>query len=414
MGNNIKKRNLNLLGYFLLWPGWLFFSSIINFRANWAKNAMWLFIVFFGFTFIAREGNDSSRYIIWFEEIHDSRIGFLEFFKLLYASDTNYVDVFQPLLTFFVAKLTGDSRILFAVFGFVFGFFYTRNIWFLIEKTDKKYNVYALIPIISFSLIVPFWAINGIRFWTATMVFFYGIIRFLTDEKKNGFWIAALSFLVHFSFFFPVLVFLLYRLLGSKTKVFLVFFLSTSFVSEINVPVLRNFLTANTPAVFHNRIEGYTQDEKVARFQEGGPSDINWYAVWYRKALNIAFNVLLILIFFKEKEVWVKRRSLLRLFSFLLLFGGFANLGSLIPSVSRFITVSNLFSAAFLFFVFSEIRAKTITRQVYNILLPAFALFLVVAIRTGFDNTSILAFIANPIIAPFINNEFALIDLIKN
>ena len=40
-------------------------------------------------------------------------------------------------------------------------------------------------------------------------------------------------------------------------------------------------------------------------------------------------------------------------------------------------------------------------------------LFLVVAIRKGFDNTGIFAFITNPLIAPFLNNEIALIDLIK-
>ena len=117
----------------------------------------------------------------------------------------------------------------------------------------------------------------------------------------------------------------------------------TIFVSEINIPLLRNILIQYTPEVFHSRIEGYTDDEKIEKSKSSDLPKLNWYVIWHGRALRISIQILLVFIYFKGKKVWLKQKELLRLFSFLLLFNGFANLGSMIPSVYRFISVAHLF-----------------------------------------------------------------------
>ncbi len=172
-------------------------------------------------------------------------------------------------------------------------------------------------------------------------------------------------------------------------------------------------MMAVTPVAFHHRIEGYTEAEGIEVRQERR-AGANWYGIWYTKALHIAASILLVIIYFKGKEVWVKRKEMNRLFSFLLFFGGFTSLCSLVPVLLRFLILGNLFSIAFLFLYFCYNKTDGFTEMAFKLLLPAFGLFMIVAIREGFDSTSIYAFITNPIIAPSINiNEIALIDLIK-
>lgn len=407
-----ENNNAYQLIAFLLWPVIVLITSIKNYRTSWAKNGLLLFIVFFGFTFVPREGNDSMQYIEWFQEFHAARYDLSSFTDLLYNEETSYVDILQPLISFIVAQFTNDYRILFAVFGLIFGFFYTRNIWYVLEKTGGQLNTPLIVFIIIFSLVVPFWAINGVRFWTATQIFLYGALRFLLDSKNKGIWISALSVFMHFSFMFPVLILLVYRMVGNRTTVFFVFFIISSFITEINISFIREAIISFTPEVFHDRVESYTDNEKVAA-QSTLFTDAVWYVVLHRKALTYSILFLLISVFINGKEVWALEKGMLRLFSFLLLFGGFANLISNLPSGGRFITVEFLFATAFLFLYFYFNHSEKISKRLFFYLTPALGLFIIVAIRSGFDNTGVLAFISNPLIAPFLTNKIALIDLIK-
>jgi hypothetical protein len=402
--------NLGII--FFLWPAATLFASIRYYRETWAKNALWLFIIFFGFTFIPREGNDSTRYILWLQDLHRLSGDYSSFSDMLYDQGSGMVDILQPLVTFIVALFTDDHRILFAVYGTIFGYFYSRNIWFLLEKTKGSLNNYNKVLIVIFALIVPIWYINGVRFWTAAHIFLFGALRFLMDNKTRGLWISFISFFMHFSFIFPVLIIIVYRVIGNRITIFFIFFIISNFISDINIPFIREALLNYTPMVFHDRIIDYTSIDAIESRLSGNLA-VNWYVIWYRTALRIFIGLLLLIAFFKGKEVWSKRNNMLRLFSFLLLFGGFANILGLVPSVSRFILIYNLLAVSFLFMYFYYNKLEVLSKRFFIYLAPALALFLVVALRTGFDNTGVYAFITNPFMAPFITGEIALIDLIK-
>lgn len=407
-----KEANTNLWVIFFLWPVGALITSLKYYRQNWAKNGLWLYIVFFGFTFIAQDGQDSSRYIEHFQTFRSSNTDFSTLADVLYSEGSRYIDIFQPLVTMLVAQFTGDPRVLMAVFAFFFGFFYSRNIWYLVDRTEGKLNIYLVTLIVVFALLVPFWFINGVRFWTAAHVFLYGSFLFFLDNKTRGLWVSFLSVFVHFSFIFPVLILFIYRVFGNKTLFYFIFFVVSSLFSEIDIPVVRDILLAYTPDIFHERITDYTGEAYIERLSETR-TYLNWYIVWYGRLLHILIKVLLISIFFIGKEVWQKRKEMLCLFSFLLLFNGFANVFSQIPSVGRFLTVGGLFSTAFLFLYTYYNNSERLSKRLLIFFSPVLLLFFIVSMRIGFDNIGIYALIANPLIAPFLTNEIALIDLIK-
>lgn len=407
-----REYTTNLFIIFVLWPLAALFESLLNYRSSWAKNGIWLFIIFFGYTFVSQEGQDSSRYILHFQEFHRSDADFSVLYKILFSEGSRYIDIFQPIITLLVAKFTGDYRVLFAVYGFIFGFFYSRNIDYLLRKTKGKLNPYLRIFLVVFALLVPIWFINGFRFWTAAHIFIFGALPYLLDGKKSGIWISVLSVLMHFSFIFPLVILGIYRIVGNKTTLFLIFFIVSSFISEINIPVIKQILISYTPEIIHDRINDYTNEAYIDKLISR-QSEINWYVIWYRKGLGIALNILLVIVFFKGREIWKKRKEMLKLFSFLLLFGGLANIFGQIPSVGRFVAVFNLFAASFLFLYFSLNGKELLSKRIFWLLTPAFGLFFIVSFRVGFDNIGLYALVSNPLLAPFLNNGIALIDLIK-
>ena len=43
------------------------------------------------------------------------------------------IDFVEPLISTIVSSFTSNYKILFAIYGLIFGFFYSRNIWILLK-----------------------------------------------------------------------------------------------------------------------------------------------------------------------------------------------------------------------------------------------------------------------------------------
>jgi len=407
--------NLSLWAIFLIWPILALISSIKNYRANWAKNGLLLFIVFYGFTFFAQEGNDSSRYILFFNELHNSETDFKAFSNMFYSvgvGGQRSVDIYGPTVAFIVSRFTNDPRILYSVIALIFGFFYTRNIWLIIDEAEQNHSYLLKFLLIVFAFIIPIWSINGIRFWTASQVLFFGASRFFLEGRRSGLFMSVLTIFIHFSFLFPVLLLLLYLIIGNRPKIYFALFIFGMLFSEINIPFLSQAMINFTPGVFHERISTYSDVEQVAgRMVE--VSSVNWYAVWYNKALHLFVDLMLIIVFFKGKEIWYNRKELLCFFSFLLLFRAVTCIMLQIPIFERFLKLNDFFSLGFLILYFYYNTTEKLSKNLIVYLIPLLGFFLVITIREGFDNTGLLSIISNPLIAPFLTNDYALIDLIK-
>ena len=160
--------------------------ALRNYRLSFAKNIVWLFVIFYGFTIVIEDkAMDASRIIDKFEAAAKTQITTRNFISLLYDKDSQTLDIIEPVLVFLVSRVTTNWHFLFAVFGLIFGFFYSRNIWYLIDRAGGQIKKINLINILVFSVLVGFWQINGFRFWTATHMFFFGAMPFLLERKKK-------------------------------------------------------------------------------------------------------------------------------------------------------------------------------------------------------------------------------------
>ena len=407
---------------FLLLPFLAVIMAIRSFRTSWAKNIIWAFVVFYGFTFsisapVGKEAAsaDINRNTDQVSNLYESNLGFAGIAKLY--RDNKDIDILQLTISIAVSFITDSPRVLTAVFGLVFGFFYSRNIWFVIERMNGKLKLTAILLLVAYALIDPIWNINGFRFYTAAQVFIYGLLPFLFDGKKKGILISALSILVHFAFLLPAGVLLLYVIVGNRTLIYFIFFLASLLSTGINIVAFNNFVESSIPGVLADRTATYRNEDTVEELQSGvndaNAPQRNWYINLYNAALEWPLVAFLAILFFKKRKMALFDKRFLNSLSFTFLFWGVANIMASLPSGGRFITVA-MFSALPLIILYVQNfpGEKYLTHKV-KIALPALLLFIIVSIRIGFLTISVNTLMGNPIVALFTDYEIALDEIIK-
>ena len=395
--------------------------ALKNYRTSWAKNVLLAFIVFFGFTFgTAKEisGSASSDIFRYTEEVKTLYKINLSFdqIKKLYRENKD-IDVLRLTIAIGLSRFTDNAKILTAIYGLIFGFFFTRNIWFILDRLEGKIKVVSLLLLISFFLVCPFWYINGFRFYTATLVFIYGLLPFLFEGNKRGIFFSSLSFLVHFSFLLPIAVLWTYVLLGNRTIIYFAFFLASIVSSEINIKAINTFIEARAPKAISERTSSYREDRQVKDFRSGkGKFDVtkgSLHALFYLKALRWSLVAFLVFLFFKRKTLVKMNKGLLNGLAFAILFWGVANFMSSIPSGSRYITIASLAALPVVIFYYHYQYEDKYFKKLVLLALPALALFMIVAMREGFYFLTINTIIGNPLVAMFADYDFVLNDWIK-
>lgn len=404
----------------MLTPLLSLFISLKNIKSSWAKNVIWAFTVFYGFTFTITEKNaksDINRYIRWFYDMRNSNMEFDEFLGLLYV-DKNYADLLQPLLTFTISKLTDNHAWLLAGFGFIFGYFYSRNLAFVVERLNGKYNGKIMFLLVILALVVPIWNINGFRFWTATHIFIFGLLRLIYDRKKIYIIPILLTVFVHYSFMLPVSLTLLYLIIGDRLKIYFYLFIISFFVTEINVgSAISNTTSSFLPEIFVERSAGYLSDdsENSTINQEVAKTEAqvnrSWYAIFYLKALNWAITAHLIFIFFYCKKTIEDNAQLRNLLSFLFYFFACSNVLSLVPSGVRYVVISMLISMFIIVLFIQELSNLEKYTLLFKCSLPLFLLYGAITLRGSLNSVSVKTVAGNPAIALFMEENVGIVNL---
>ena len=174
---------------------WMFFwfSPLIttvfalkNHRYTFAKNILWAFIVFYGFTFAIGEestGSDIVRYVEEYQLLYGETFTFEEIVK--YYRNRGEIDVLRTFLAMSVSRFSNSQSVLTAVYGLIFGFFFSRNLFYLLSKLEGKSRRVTFLLLSCFFLAVPIWNINGFRMYTAMHMFFYGVDAISVGGKET-------------------------------------------------------------------------------------------------------------------------------------------------------------------------------------------------------------------------------------
>ena len=297
------------------------------------------------------------------------------------------------------------------MYGLIFGYFFSRNIWLLLDRTKHSITIIGILLLVIFFAINPIWNINGFRFYAGAQIFVYGALVFFLKGKKSGIYIALTAGFVHFSFILPGVILIFYLVLGNRLPLYFFFFMVSLFITELNLETVRENLLFVSPIVFEDKIEGYTNEE----YRESVTASLEkaaWYVQFKSRALKYSIYLFLIGLYWRGRSIYLNEIVIYKLFSFVLLFYGIANIISYIPSAGRFIEVASGFAIA-LVFLSLQYKEDTIMKFLIKLSTPALLLYLVMVIRFGFDTVSLTTIFGNPLIALFMEDDMALIQLIK-
>jgi hypothetical protein len=397
---------------FLFSPFIGFIQAIKHYNEKWAKNSVWLFIIFYGYTMCRPEIMDSSRYVSKLKELYNTPLNWDVFIANFYSEESSTVDIYQPLITYILSLVTDNGNILFAVFGILFGYFYSRNIWLLLDfSKNQQMNKIMIAIIISFCCVIGFWNLNGVRMWTAAHMFFYGAFLLLVNGNKKGALIAISSILVHFSFVLPVGILFIFYFIKIPWRILYFFFISSFFISTLNIEVVRSQLESIVPDFLIPRVKSYTSEEYVETITDIN-SNSNWYISYFSSSISWFLMILFTIIYFSKIKQNAYSKSFYNLFGFSLLFMSIGNITSLMPSGSRYLLVAQLFGMALIYFYYVIYSEKEFKKWVL-FFSPLLFFFIIISIRVSFDTISIMTILTNPILATFIDLPIPLIDLIK-
>jgi hypothetical protein len=397
---------------FILSPFTGFIQAFNHYKEDWAKNSVMLFVAFYGFTMVKPEGFDSSAYVHALEQLYNFPISWSIFFNNFFNENGNQIDIYQPLITYLLSLSTNNGDILFFIFGIVFGFFYSRNIWLLLELVkEKKLNKSLWLLLITFVCVIGFWQLNGVRMWTAAHIYFYGTFLYLVKGNKKGILVATLSILVHFSFTLPVGILFFFIFVKPPKLILYITFLTSLTISTLNIDSVRTLLERVVPDFLLTKVNSYLGDDYIEAVSVSITNKV-WYIQYFELILKCFIVIMFSVIYFTFSSKAKADILCLNLFKFSLLFLSVANILELLPSGARFGSIGSLFAVAIIFYYYVYYENNIFNKWIVylNTLL---VLFIIISLRISFDTISITSIFGNPIIAIFMNVTEPLIDFIK-
>ncbi|MDD2983069.1 MAG: EpsG family protein [Crocinitomicaceae bacterium] len=400
--------------FFLLWLFNPFFSAIYllkNFKDTKKVGPYLLLSVFFGISFIvSTTGGDSKTYADELKHYHQHNLTFSELQTNLYSEEGTKLDVYQPVITWIVSLISDNTKVLFVIFSIVFGYFYFKSLILIrtylgIPLTGLVLTVFLLLAFTN-----PIWNINGVRMWTAVMMFFYGVLVVTLNNDKKGWWFLVLPIFIHFSILIALVLFLIHNLIPvNRKKIMFGIFIATFFLGELNLEVIGDYFS-QLPGFTQSRsgylnleyAEGLKDAELNMSFEQVLIEQLGKYSI-------LLMAVLMVFNFGFKKNVVDKKFDIFLTMG--LLFASFSNIASSLPSGGRFLVVSNLILyTAFLLYLNQKSEIPFFLKK---ILILSLIVIIAFNIRMGLNYIGVFFFIGNPIINWFIEDS-PILDFIKS
>lgn len=409
-------QNKHILLY-LLSPFLLLIISIRNYKSKYFPGILYLFCLFYGFTFtVASELFDADRILLNFSEA--SQDGFLEFTGISRIFATGNTQVVENVIVWFVANTFESSQVLFLIYASIFGYFYVANYNIIIKLYTNRNSFFDLTLLLTFVMLIPIWEINGWRMWTASHIFFYSVYNLIHDNRQFKFYLFLfLTPFIHFSFWIlivPILLFIVFKSILNRIYLFPIFVL-TLFMNPLDIEKSRFESTVDLEFA-RAKIIGYGNSEYLERIKEK-ESQLVFHAKYYKTALHVGLMIIFIYLVFNFSQ---GSRRFDLLLKWTLFFGISVNLISLLPfaDMSRFRMIHYLFMIYIIVYIIKRsyfLDNSLLYKFAHTPVIILLLFYNIVEIRKGFDRFGIATLVTNPITVLFFPHEdnTALIHLIK-
>jgi hypothetical protein len=408
--------NSNRFLVFLLYPFLGFINSIRFYRQTNAKTIFILFVGFYGYmiTTPTTTDMDLKRRKEYFESYSKNEFTFSvkEFITEINDDDSYFSDPFESFIMYTVSRFSTNARFLFFVYGILFALFFANNFWYILNKYNIILNKYNKIFFYSFILSIPFWSIGVFRFFFASQIFLFGLIRYIDQRKYIYLIFALLSLLVHFSFIYSVFILGIYILFNNKINLSFGFLLVSFFLSNLNISNISerfNFL----PKAYQNKVQAYSQEDYVADVMQTKMLSSNrWYLNAKNKSLQFAFLLLFLFIFLKRKFV-LENSILSRYVNVAMISFGCCFLVINVPSMDRFFGLAYTLGSIVGLISLNDFHNKLVPRASYYPFLLLVGLYLIVEIRIGFDTIGLFTIFGNLPFLLLADSNIAIIEILK-
>lgn len=363
-----------------------------------------LFFTFVGLAFFYKgESADVTRYVMDFEQAHlNKNIDLISYYQS--RSVSQQIDYYSIFMTWFVSRFTGNSQLFLGLLAFIFAVFLALNISFVIDHIQlTKISVLLLIVLI----FIPRIMFLTHRWWTALQVFLFGVLRVVFDKKYLSLlWCVAAAFLFHFSFLYPLIVFVVVLLLPKRVLwLYLLLYIVFTTINSFDFQIFSSFLETYIPEAIAGRTESYINFE----LQEH-----NFFSQSGRIAMNIANIMLMTLIYFSNRDSLIRGDVVRKLFATSLLLGSFASLISLTEWGWRYLDLSYMLFVIFYLTYLSETFNYKKSIQVFRLVSPLFLYFLFFQLRGALSCIGPYQLIAgNYVTTWYLHDIISVLDFIK-
>lgn len=404
--------------FYILSPFLLFLFSLKDYRSKFFPGILYLFCLFYGFTFtVASDAFDGARIIQKFAEA--SEASFFQYTRISEILSTGDTQIVEDIIIWFVANTFESSQVLFLIYAAIFGYFYIKNFQIIVSLFGFKNTFFEYVLLISFMMLIPIWEINGWRMWTASHIFVYAVFNLVTKRVSVKYLLLMfMTPFVHFSFWMmilPVVVFLLLKRVLSR-KILLPLFILTLFINPFNVEksALENTVSLEFA---QSKIKGYGNEEYIEGTLEK-EQQLVFHARYYKTALHFGLIIPFVFLLVKTSKFDEKFKSILY---WTLFFGIVVNVIALFPfaDMLRFRMIHYffvIFSLVYILKSYSYSFGSSIIFRFFSLgIISLLIFFNLVEFRKGLDRFGITTILTNPITVHFYPAEenVAIINLIK-
>lgn len=195
---------------------------------KWTYLVLALFTALFGYCAIPDETMDFYQYL-----------HLLDSFSPTDTSEFG-TDKYVYIIASIVSTVTRNGHILMAVFGAIYGLLFAFSIQFFTDKEKKLPKFVYLFFVMLFANALSLKGLGGVRFATATFVFFIGVYNYIVTKNYKFLILVAIAPLVHFSFIIYDAIFIVFYFSKRFPRIIIFAFL-ISFI--LNVSKVGSFLS---------------------------------------------------------------------------------------------------------------------------------------------------------------------------
>jgi hypothetical protein len=413
----IKDKETGIYLFAINFPFLSFLYALANPRVYHSKNLLWLFVVFYGLNFTPsnlENDADGLRRIEHFEiYTKNPNMSMTDFFEMFRGPvSESYSDFVEPLLMFFTSKLSSDFHILFGLYGIIGGFFLSRIFYLLVKLTNFNHSWFISPYLFTALSLIPFWQMQGFRFWLATIYFLWCILKYFETRSFFFLLITIFSLTIHISFIFCILIIILFIIFRKYDILpFYFIYILSLFISNIDFMGISNFFGQFSGALEY-KIVGYGNENYRDVVNELNQLKTNWYVSLREIGIILVTNTILLFSFFYRKKINENKFKEVLILSLIMF--SVTNIVSDFPSMGRFYAIANFILFCYFLSAYGELLINAFSKGVYIFFIPILFLYCIVELRIGADNFPLIGFFTNWYLFPFYTPYESLIDTIKN